>query len=75
MEGNYRETEDERVLEFDGVTVSVTKEGYGMLVVSEEGEEVERYYGFEMALDHVAELLGVSPSELRVPEEADDMGI
>jgi hypothetical protein len=46
-----------------------------MLTVREAGEERERYYGFEMALDHAAELLGVEPGELPVPEGAADMGM
>jgi hypothetical protein len=40
-----------------------------------DGEELERYYGFDMALDHAAELLGVSPNRLPVPDAASDMGM
>jgi hypothetical protein len=40
-----------------------------------DGEELERYYGFDMALDHAAELLGVAPGELPVPAAAEDMGM
>jgi hypothetical protein len=40
-----------------------------------DGDELERYYGFDMALDHAAELLGVPPSALPVPEPAADMGM
>ena len=46
-----------------------------MLKVCEGGNELERYYGFEMALDHTAELLGVSPGDLPVPEAGSDMGM
>jgi len=31
------------------------------------GDELERYYGFDMALDHAAELLGVAVADLPVP--------
>ena len=77
----YRETGGERLLEFeaDGRTAAVAQnvEGYAMLKVrpSADGDELERYYGFDMALDHAAELLGVSPAALPIPEEASDMGM
>jgi len=77
----YRETETERLLEFDrdGRTAAIAQnvEGYAMLKVrpSAAGDELERYYGFDMALDHAAELLGVSPDTLPVPEAAADMGM
>jgi len=78
----YYETETERVLEFsggDGATAAVAQnvEGYAMLKVrpSADGDELERYYGFDMALDHAAELLGVSEHDLPVPEAAADMGM
>jgi hypothetical protein len=77
----YDETETERVLSFehDGRTAAIAqnREGYAMLKVrpSAEGDELERYYGFEMAIDHAAELLGVRPNELPVPESAADMGM
>ncbi len=77
----YSETEAERRLAFerDGRTavVAQNREGYAMLKVRPAvgGDELERYYGFEMALDHAAELLGVSPRELPVPDEAADMGM
>ena len=77
----YLETDEERLLEFeaDGRTAAVAQnvEGYAMLKVraAAAGDELERYYGFDMALDHAAELLGVSPSDLPVPEDAADMGI
>ncbi|MFB6184465.1 MAG: hypothetical protein ABEI96_07915 [Haloarculaceae archaeon] len=77
----YYETETERVLEFerDGATAAVAQnvEGYAMLKVrpSADGDELERYYGFDMALDHAAELLGVDPNDLPVPDAAADMGM
>jgi len=77
----YEETETERILTFDrdGRTAAVAQniEGYAMLKVrpSADGDELERYYGFDMALDHAAELLGVSPHDLPVPEPAEDMGM
>ncbi len=78
---NYFETDHERVLEFsrEGRTAAVAQnlEGYGMLKVRETAEspEIERYYGFDMALDHAAELLGVRPDDLPVPDPAADMGM
>jgi len=77
----YHETETERVLAFDrdGRTAAIAqnREGYAMLKVrpAADGDELERYYGFDMALDHAAELLGVSPHDLPVPEGAEDMGM
>ncbi|WP_423744624.1 hypothetical protein V5735_00825 (plasmid) [Haladaptatus sp. SPP-AMP-3] len=77
----YFETDNERVLEFDrkGRTAAVAQnlEGYGMLKVRETADspELERYYGFDMALDHAAELLGVRPNDLPVPDRASDMGM
>jgi hypothetical protein len=77
----YRETDEERVLEFEAegrtAVVAQNLEGYAMLKVrpNVDGDELERYYGFEMALDHAAELLGVTPLELPVPEAARDMGM
>jgi hypothetical protein len=77
----YTETKRERRLEFsyEGRTAAVAqnREGYAMLKVrpTADGDELERYYGFEMALDHAAELLGVAPSALPVPDAADDMGM
>ena len=77
----YLETDEERLLEFeaDGRTAAVAQnvEGYAMLKVrtAADGDELERYYGFDMALDHAAELLGVSPSDLPVPEDAADLGM
>ncbi len=78
---SYRETETERLLVFDreGSTAAVAQnlDGYAMVKVrtGADGDELERYYGFDMALDHVAELLGVGPHELPVPEPASDMGM
>jgi hypothetical protein len=77
----YYETDDERVLEFesDRATAAIAQnvEGYAMLKVrpSADGDELERYYGFDMALDHAGELLGVSPRDLPVPDAAEDMGM
>jgi hypothetical protein len=77
----YRETDTERLLTFsaDGraATIAQNVDGYAMLKVREgvDGDELERYYGFDMALDHAAELLGASPHNLPVPEPADDMGM
>ena len=77
----YRETEEERLLEFDrdGRTAAVAQniEGYAMLKVrpTADGDELERYYGFDMALDHAAELLGVGVVDLPIPEPARDMGM
>ena len=77
----YTETDAERVLAFesDGKTAAIAqnRDGYAMLKVrpTAEGDELERYYGFEMALDHAAELLGTSPHDLPVPEPAADMGM
>ena len=78
----YEETETERLLTFEreaGTTAAVAqnREGYAMLKVrpSADGDELERYYGFDMALDHVGELLGVSPYDLPIPDAAADMGM
>ncbi|QIB73748.1 hypothetical protein GL213_10420 [Halogeometricum borinquense] len=77
----YYETESERILTFDngGTTAAIAqnREGYAMLKVrpTADGDELERYYGFDMALDHAAELLGVSPHDLPVPADAEDMGM
>jgi len=77
----YRETAAERLLTFDadGATAAIAQnvEGYAMLKVrpSADGDELERYYGFDMALDHAAELLGTSPNALPIPSAAADMGM
>jgi len=77
----YTETDTERLLTFerDGRTAAVAQnvEGYAMLKVraSADGDELERYYGFDMALNHAAELLGVSQRAIPVPKPATDMGM
>lgn len=75
----YEETAEERVLTFEHggrtATVAQNREGYAMLKVRDERGERERYYGFEMALDHAAELIGARPNDLPVPEAASDMGM
>ncbi len=81
VEARYYETDEERVLavERDGRTAAVAQnvDGYAMLKVrtAPDGDELERYYGFDMALDHVAERLGVGVHEVPVPEGAEDMGM
>ena len=77
----YEETDTERLLTFerDGRTAAVAQnvEGYAMLKVrpTADGDELERYYGFDIALDYAAELLGVAPHDLPVPDAAEDMGM
>ena len=77
----YRETDTERLLTFerDGHTAAIAQnvEGYAMLKVrpSADGDELERYYGFDMALDHAAELLDRAPHDLPIPDAAEDMGM
>ncbi|PSQ31678.1 hypothetical protein BRD16_01855 [Halobacteriales archaeon SW_6_65_46] len=77
----YYETDEERVLTFDrdGTTAAIAQniDGYAMLKVrpTADGDELERYYGFDIALDHAGELLGVDPHDLPVPEDATDMGM
>ncbi len=77
----YDETDTERLLVFrtDGreAVIAQNIEGYAMLKVRDGrgGDELERYYGFDMALDHAGELLGVTPHDLPVPEAAADMGM
>ena len=81
IQASYTETAGERRLVFDreGQTAVVAQnsEGYAMLRVREtaNGDELERYYGFDMALDHAAELLGLGPAELPVPDAAAEMGM
>jgi len=80
IDATYRETDEERqlVVRADGraATVAQNIDGYAMLAVRDtDGTEQERYYGFDMALDHAAELLGVSPGDIPVPEAATDMGM
>jgi len=77
----YYETDEERILAFEGeektATIAQNIEGYAMLKVrpTPEADELERYYGFDIALDHAAELLGVGVRDLPVPEAASDMGM
>ena len=76
----YEETDEERLLTFERegarATVAQNADGYAMLKVRDaDGDELERYYGFDMALDHAAELLGVGVHDLPVPEGASDMGM
>ena len=77
----YYTTDTERILAFerDGRTAAIAQniEGYAMLKVrpTADGDELERYYGFDIALDHAAELLGTSPHSLPVPESASDRGM
>jgi len=77
----YSVTDSERVLAFerDGRTavVAQNRDGYAMLKVrtAVDGDELERYYGFDMALDHVAERLGVREHDLPIPEASADMGM
>ncbi|WP_306057246.1 DUF7111 family protein [Natronococcus wangiae] len=89
IRASYDETETERRLAFEvidgsaggrtGETAAIAqnREGYAMLKVrpTADGDELERYYGFDMALDHAGELLGVSPHDLPIPEAAADMGM
>lgn len=77
----YYETEAERMLAFerDGRRAAVVqnREGYAMLKVRDgpDGDEHERYYGFDLALDHAGELLGITPADLPIPDPAEDMGM
>ncbi|ARS90916.1 DUF7111 family protein [Natrarchaeobaculum aegyptiacum] len=82
----YTETATERVLTFEATADSVghgtatlaqNRDGYAMVKVRStvDGDELERYYGFDMALDHAADVLGVSPHDLPIPESAADMGM
>lgn len=77
----YYETDSERVLSFergeDTAAIAQNTDGYAMVAVrlSPTGEELERYYGFDMALDHAAERLGVRVNDLPIPERASDMGM
>ena len=76
----YRETDTERQLLVrtggTEATVAQNTDGYAMLAVRDgDGNERERYYGFDMALDHVAELVGIEVHDIPVPEPADGMGM
>ena len=77
----YEETDGERRLTIESdttvATIAQNIEGYAMLKVrtGPDGDELERYYGFDMALDHAGERLGVSPHDVPVPDAAADMGM
>ncbi|WP_254862496.1 DUF7111 family protein [Halovivax gelatinilyticus] len=79
----YRETPSERQLVFEAedgsrtAAIAQNVDGYAMLKVrpTADGDEIERYYGFDMALDHAGEVLGVPPTDLPVPTAAADMGM
>lgn len=77
----YVETDHERRLMFESddarAVIAQNLDGYAMLSVREheDGIELERYYGLEMALDHVGEMLGVDARQLPVPEVAADLGM
>ena len=81
IEVEYVETASERMVVYRRgereVAIAQNATGYAMLTVREgaEGDELERYYGLDMALDHVAEVLGVHPGALPLPDAAADMGI
>jgi hypothetical protein len=89
IRASYDETDTERRLSFEvidasdggrsGETAAIAQniEGYAMLKVrpTADGDELERYYGFDMALDHAGELLDVSPHDLPIPDTAADMGM
>ncbi|MFB6162366.1 MAG: hypothetical protein ABEJ86_02865 [Halococcoides sp.] len=79
VEVEYEVDDEERRLVYrsggDSVTLAQNASGYAMIAVRFESRERERYYGFEMALDHAAELLGVAPDALPVPDAAADMGM
>jgi hypothetical protein len=77
----YYETAGERVLAFERgertAVLAQNSDGYAMVTVRRDADadELERYYGFDMALDHAAELLGVAVGDLPVPDRASDMGM
>lgn len=82
IQARYVETDDERQLIFEQADDSAVRamvaqnlDGYAMLAVRMDGEELERYYGLDMALDHVAELLGVPVDDLPLPKGGRDMGM
>ncbi|XVH30993.1 DUF7111 family protein [Haloferacaceae archaeon DSL9] len=81
LTARYYERDGERILEFVGdgrsAVVAQNIDGYAMLKVrpTVDGDELERYYGFEMALDHAAAVLAVSVSALPIPDPAKDMGM
>ena len=77
----YVETEDERLLTFERgdrtAAIAQNRSGYAMVAVrrTADGDELERYYALDVALDHVAELLDTSPHELPVPAAGADIGM
>lgn len=77
----YTETAEERRLTFErgdrSAAIAQNRDGYAMLKVRKtpDGDELERYYGFDMALDHAAELLDLDPTDLPIPEAASDLGM
>jgi hypothetical protein len=81
VSARYELSDVERVLVFERegrvAVVAQNREGYAMLKVRDgvTGDERERYYGFDMALDHAAERLGVDPNDLPIPDAAADMGM
>ncbi len=78
---SFRATESTYELVFESganrAVLEQSRTGYAMITVApdRDGPVLERYYGFDMALDHAAELLGVQPRNLPVPDDADVMGI
>jgi hypothetical protein len=80
IRARYTTTDRERQLRFERsgavAVVAQNRDGYGMLKVrTGDGTELERYYGFDMALDHAAEVLGADPNSLPIPDPAADMGM
>jgi hypothetical protein len=76
----YSETDTERQLVVRAgdteATVAQNLDGYAMLAVRDgDGTEQERYYGFDMALDHAGELVGVAVHDIPIPDAAEDMGM
>ncbi|MDZ7730863.1 MAG: hypothetical protein U5K37_08125 [Natrialbaceae archaeon] len=79
IRATYRETAAERQLELERgdrhVVLAQNAEGYAMVAVRVDDTDLESYYGFDMALDHAAEVLGVSPHTIPIPEPARSMGM
>ena len=77
----YSETDDERLLTFERgdrtAALAQNRSGYAMVTVrrTPSGDELERYYALDVALDHVAELLGTSPHEVPVQAAGADIGM
>ncbi|WP_330630138.1 DUF7111 family protein [Halocatena halophila] len=57
------------------VTIAQNATGYAICSVRSGGNELERYYALDMALDHAAEYLGVDPRAIELPEQAQTLGI